>query len=39
MKTKTLIQLCGRVAKAMVFQGRLKVQFLVFMFLAWFVVL
>jgi len=30
MKAETLIQLCGRAVDAVVFQGRLKVQFLVF---------
>jgi hypothetical protein len=39
MKVETLIQLCGRADEVVVFQGHLKVQFLVFLFLAWFVVL
>jgi hypothetical protein len=40
MKAETLIQLCelcGRAAEAVVFQGRRKVQFLIFLFLVWFV--
>jgi hypothetical protein len=39
VKAKTLIQLCCRTTEVVVFQGRWKVQFLVFLFLAWFVVL
>jgi hypothetical protein len=39
MKVETLIMLYCRAAKAMVFQECQKVQFLVFLFLAWFVVL
>ncbi len=38
-KQKTLIQLCGRDVGGVVFQGRWKVHFLIFLFLAWFVAL
>jgi hypothetical protein len=39
MKGKTLILLYCKAAKAVVFQERQKIQFLVFLFLTWFVVL
>jgi hypothetical protein len=39
MKVKTLIQLCGRATETVLFQGCQKVQFVVFLFLAWFVLL
>jgi hypothetical protein len=39
MKAETPIQLCCRVVEAMVFQEYQKIQFLVFLFLVWFVVL
>jgi len=39
MKVETIIQLHGTAIEAMVFQGPRKVQFLVFLFLAWFAVL
>jgi hypothetical protein len=39
MKVETLIQFCCRAIEVVVFQGRQKIQFLVFLFSVWFVVL